>query len=55
MVSRSGAGLGGYTSFGGDFGAHAIKFNADFKQALGLAGGTLVSPYALRLGVSYVF
>jgi len=50
VINANGVGLGGYTGFGYEAGTGRIRFNAEFKQALGIAGGGLISPYALRIG-----
>lgn len=55
IVSRNGVGLGGYSAFGGDFGQGTLRFNAEFKQAIGFSSRVLISPYALRVGFSYFF
>lgn len=54
-LSANGGGLGIYTSFGADFFCGYVCMSAEYQQALGLAGSHLISPYALRLGVSIWF
>lgn len=53
VLDANGAGPGIYSSFGINTG-HQIRFNAEVKQAVGYAFGSgLISPYAIRLGVSF--
>lgn len=56
VISVNGGGPGIYSSFGVNLG-QSIQFNFEFKKALGLNLGStsLVSPYALRMGVSFPF
>lgn len=54
VISGNGIGLGGYAAIG-YLSDGEIKFNADFKQALGVAGSGVLTSYALRLGVAYDF
>jgi hypothetical protein len=54
VITGNGTALGGYAAVGFEQG-DTIKFNADFKQALGLSGAGLISSYALRVGAAYVF
>ena len=54
VLDFNGTGPGVYTSVGGNFGGDnsRFKFNVEFKQALAVAGGRLISPYAFRLGLT---
>lgn len=54
VITGNGTALGGYAAVGFERG-DTIKFNVDFKQALGLAGTGLISSYALRVGAGYAF
>lgn len=55
ILSRNGVGLGPYTGFGADIGAGKIRFNVEFKQAIGFTSNGPINPYALRLGATIVF
>lgn len=54
VISSNGTGPGVYSSVGYHIG-ESIKFNIEFKQALGyaLSSAHLVSPYAIRAGISF--
>ena len=52
-IGANGTGPGIYTAIGKEFTCGFVCFFAEYKQALGLAGATIISPYAIRLGVSY--
>ncbi len=54
IINQSGAGVGGYAAIGYET-SGTIKFNADFKQALGLSTVGLLTTYALRIGAGYEF
>lgn len=55
VLSSNGGGPGIYSSIGTDLGSGAWKFNAELKQAIGFdfAKNIIISPYALRIGVTY--
>ena len=54
VISVNGGGPGIYSSFGVNLG-QSIQFNFEFKKAIGLefSSTSLVSPYALRMGVTF--
>lgn len=52
VIGANGGGPGVYAAIGRNFTCGYICFFGEYKQALGLAG-TIISPYALRLGASY--
>jgi hypothetical protein len=54
VLSGNGGGPGVYSSIGLNVG-ETYKFNIEYKQALGLVfgSGRLVSPYAVRLGMTF--
>jgi hypothetical protein len=54
LLSANGVGPGAYSSFGVNVGKK-IFFNAELKQALGIAldTNTIISPYALRVGMGF--
>ncbi len=56
-IDANGAALGAYSAFGYDFscGSAGFCFNMEYKQAVGIAGGGLLCPYALRMGFGYKF
>jgi len=54
VISANGVGLGPYAGFGWEVGK-TFKFNAEFKQSAGVTSAGLVTPYALRLGITYDF
>lgn len=56
VISINGGGPGVYSSFGINLG-QSTQFNFEIKQALGidLSSSTLISPYALRMGVTFPF
>jgi hypothetical protein len=53
IINANGVGVGPYTAFGTELGSGKVKFNAEYKQALGISSAGLLSPYAIRMGVSY--
>lgn len=53
VVSGNGIGPGPYSAFGYDFGSGALRFNVEYKQALGITQSGFVSPYAVRIGVAW--
>jgi len=55
VLSANGTGLGGYAAFGVDMFCGFMCFNAEFKQAVAVGPGYLLSPYALRIGGSVWF
>lgn len=58
VINANGSGPGIYVSFGADIGCSSgggVCFHSEFKQAVGIGGGTLISPYALRIGASFWF
>lgn len=54
-INANGAGPAMYSSFGYDFGWRVIKFNFEYKQAIGISPGALISPYAVRFGMGIWF
>ncbi len=54
VITQTGGGIGGYAAIGYET-SGTVKFNADFKQAIGLAASGLLSSYALRIGAGYEF
>jgi hypothetical protein len=54
VITGNGVGIGGYAAIG-YLSEGEIKFNADFKQALGVSGSGTLTSYALRMGVAYDF
>ena len=54
VIDANGSGPGIYGSLGYSAGK-GLRFNAELKQAAGLAAGKsrIISPYALRLGVAF--
>ena len=50
IISANGTGLGIYSAFGWEWKAGDVLINAELKQALGIAGAGLITPYALRVG-----
>lgn len=54
VITQTGGGVGGYAAIGYET-SGSFKFNADFKQAIGLAASGLLSSYALRIGAGYEF
>jgi hypothetical protein len=54
IISANGPGIGPYSAFGWES-EGTYRFSFEYKQALGLTTKGLVSPYALRFGVGYVF
>ena len=55
VIDANGAGPGMYTAFGYDFGWRVLKFNFEYKQAIGITQSALISPYAVRFGVGLWF
>jgi hypothetical protein len=54
-ISINGVGPAGYSAFGYDFGWETVRFNFEYKQALGVAPGAVISPYAVRFGIGLWF
>lgn len=54
-ISANGTGLGVYSSFGVDLICGLVCFSAEYQQAVGISGSTIISPYAVRLGISSWF
>jgi hypothetical protein len=54
VINGNGVGPGVYSSVGLNLG-ETYKFNIEYKQALGvvIGGGRLISPYAVRLGMTF--
>lgn len=54
IIDGNGSGLGGYSAFGWET-KGSVRFNAEYKQALGYAfgRGNVLNPFAIRLGVSF--
>ncbi len=55
VIGANGVGPGMYSAFGYDVGWKVLKFNFEYKQALGITTGALISPYAVRIGVGLWF
>ena len=56
VISANGSGFGMYSNFGVDFSCGLFCFNAVYQSGLGIAPGSrIVSPYAIRVGVSKWF
>lgn len=55
IISANGSGLGPYAGFGWESSGKTFKFNAEFKQSAGVTAAGIVTPYALRLGMTYNF
>lgn len=55
VIDANGTGPGAYSAFGIDRG-QKLRFNFEYKQALGFDFGssTMLCPYAVRIGASYV-
>ncbi len=53
VINANGVGLGGYSSVGYEFGCGFLCFSLEYKQAVGIAGAGVISPYALRLGFGF--
>ncbi len=53
IISANGVGIGPYTSFGFELGSGTLRFNMEYKQAIGITQSGLVSPYAVRAGVAW--
>jgi len=54
IINANGAGPGPYTAFGWES-EGTFRYGIEYKQALGLTGSGLISPYAIRAGLGYVF
>lgn len=52
-ISANGVGPGPYSAFGYDFGSGPVRFNVEYKQAIGFTSNGLVNPYALRIGIAW--
>ncbi|MCX6117965.1 MAG: hypothetical protein NT027_10515 [Proteobacteria bacterium] len=52
-ISANGVGPGPYSAFGYDFGSGSFRFNAEYKQAIGLTSKGTINPYALRIGIAW--
>lgn len=55
VLDVNGSGPGIYSAFGYDFGFETIKFNIEYKQALGITTHNIIAPYSLKLGVGIWF
>lgn len=53
VISQNGIGPGPYTAFGWDIGSGSVRFNMEYKQALGLTSSGIAGPYAVRLGIAW--
>ena len=53
VISQNGIGPGPYTAFGWDIGHGSLRFNMEYKQALGLTSNGIAGPYAVRLGIAW--
>ncbi|MEI6833088.1 MAG: hypothetical protein WCL28_03770 [bacterium] len=54
VISANGVGIGPYTAFGWESDG-SFRYGIEYKQALGVTGTGLISPYAIRAGLGYVF
>ena len=54
VINANGVGLGPYTAFGWES-EGSFRYGIEYKQALGIANSGLISPYAIRAGLGYVF
>lgn len=54
VINANGSGLGPYTAFGWES-EGTFRYGIEYKQALGVTGSGLISPYAIRAGLGYVF
>jgi hypothetical protein len=52
VIGANGTGPGVYTAFGANLFCGSVCFVVDYRQALAITGDNLISPYALRIGVS---
>lgn len=52
VVSANGSGFGLSSAFGIDFRCGVVCYNAEYATALGITSSHIISPYAIRLGVS---
>ena len=55
FLNANGIGLGVYSAFGYDIFCFGLCFSAEYLHTFGLNSKGLASPYALRIGASYVF
>ena len=55
VLSTNGTGPGMYSCIGTDLGSGSVKFNAEYKQAVGFdfSSDTVISPYGVRIGVTF--
>lgn len=53
VISQNGVGPGPYTAFGWDVGSGKLRFNAEYKQAIGFTTNGLTGPYAVRIGIAW--
>jgi hypothetical protein len=55
ILDFNGAGPGVYSSVGWNAGTdnQPVRFNLEFKQALAIASGRIISPYAFRIGATF--
>lgn len=54
IINANGVGPGPYTAFGWESDG-TFRYGIEYKQALGITGRGLISPYAIRAGLGYVF
>lgn len=54
VINANGVGLGPYSAFGWESDG-SFRYGIEYKQALGLTSDGLISPYAIRAGLGYVF
>jgi hypothetical protein len=54
VINANGVGLGPYSAFGWESDG-SFRYGIEYKQALGLTRDGLISPYAIRAGLGYVF
>ncbi len=55
VINANGVGPGVYTAFGYNAFCGTACFNIEYKQALGISDGHIISPYAIRMGLSFSF
>jgi hypothetical protein len=54
FIDANGVGIGPYSAFGWES-EGTFRYGIEYKQALGITGSGLISPYAIRFGLGYAF
>jgi hypothetical protein len=54
IIDANGVGIGPYSAFGWES-EGTFRYGIEYKQALGITGSGLISPYAIRFGLGYEF